>query len=160
MSSQSKSKRRLEVRPLSRLELARLLEGPVTFPVVAYAGYLHPAGRSRRAPKLIGYGGLAWRTADEVTGALRCELWFEVADLALVQPLVLVHWARRMLRTARQMGDAFVFCVRADRPHSERLLTLVGMRRSDLRVSGDGAERPGEIWLWTPSSPPDGFGSS
>jgi hypothetical protein len=137
--------------------LAAISPVPVTFPVVTYAGWLHKKPRGKRPappPTLIAYGGLAWRVRDRETGAFWCEVWFDIAEPRLMRTLTLVRWGKRMLKVARQMGEKTVFCVREARPQSDKLLRLVGfVPAPDLRTfdAADGAERPGEIWIWQAS---------
>lgn len=142
------SRSRIVVEPLGARELSGITGELISFPVVAHAGWL-VRGKKRR---LIGYGGLAWRYRDnDDPNKLWCELWFNIAEPKLMRTLTLVRWAQRMLRTARQMGDRVVFCVRVDgeRPLSEKLLTIIGMTRApDLTTFGDGVERTGEVWVW------------
>lgn len=115
------------------------------FPVIAYGCY--------RGKRLVAYGGLAWRYTDRVTGHAWCELWLEVKRPKMLPPVALVRAARRMLKKARQLGEPIVFCVREERPGSEKLLKLAGLTIDPgLRTFGDnGAERSGEIFTWRPS---------
>lgn len=139
---------------MSARQLGDIRGNPVDYPVIAYAGYYQPKGINRR-PVLIAYGGLAWRVGDRKTGEPWCEIWFDIARPRLMRSRTLVRWARRMLRTAQQMGDRTVFCVRdGGRHQSDKLLALVGMKPAPgLRIfeADGGTEKPGEIWLWQAS---------
>jgi hypothetical protein len=146
----SRSRSRIVVEPLGAAGLAAIARRKIDFPVVTYAGWLvSPRGKR----KLIAYGGLAWRIADrDDPHRMWCEMWFDIADDRLIRSLTLVRWAKRMLRTARQLGEQRVFVVREARPQSDKLLHLVGMTPApDLRLFTESEEQPGEIWIWLAS---------
>lgn len=134
---------RLEVMPLSAADLALCYPEPIDFPVVAYAGMMWPVGKSRRKPRLVAVGGLAWRFG-------RCDIWLHVFQPKLVPTLALVRQARRMLLLAKQMGEAEVYCIRDDEPNSAKLLKLVGMEfwKSETITFTDDRRSTGEIWRW------------
>lgn len=125
----------------------------MTFPIIAYAGYLH---RRRGAPKLIGYGGLCWRFRNPGAAAERCDIWFDTVEHRLIRPLTLVRWARRMIKVAEQLGDREVYCVRDDEPNSAKLLELAGLRLAEnVEISfEDGSRRSGEVWQRSLQSAP------
>lgn len=155
-----RSGKRLADRPLEVVELsARQLEvftgERITYPVVAYAAVIT---RGRRPPILVCIGGLAWRFIEVGATRPRCEIFVNVERPDLLSTLTarraLVRWARRMLRTAAQLGEPAVFCIRDDEPNSAKLLSLVGLERlaGDVSIAFvDGTERPGEIWKWQSS---------
>jgi len=136
----------------------------VPFPVVAYAGMIVDRGTKRRPkpPLLICYGGLCWRFRNVGADRERCDIWLDVVDAKLLKSataaLGLVRWARRMLRTAAQLGEPAVYCIRDDLPGSARLLSIVGLDRVAEGVPfylEDGTERTGDAYRWnSPHSPP------
>lgn len=135
--------------PVSPADVARFTGLTIPWPIITYAGIYTPR---RGKPKLIAYGGLVWRFTMP-DGRPRCDIWFDVADHKLMarlnRGLTLVRWARRMVRLARQMGEAAVFCVRDDDPNSAKLLGLAGLELGEnvtLEFEG-GAKRTGEIWF-------------
>lgn len=133
---------------MSTAEVVAAKGAPIAFPLIAHGCY--------RGKRLVAYGGLCWRHTDKDTGAAWCELWLEVKRVKMLPPVALVRAARRMLRKARQLGEPIVFCVREQRPGSEKLLTLAGLTIAPhLQTFGDdGSPRPGEIWTWKPPASP------
>lgn len=125
---------------------------PVDFPVLTYAA-TWTARRKDAVPQVVGYGGLCWRFTNPGERRPRCDIWFDLVTPGRIPPVTLVRWARRMLRTAAQMGEPVVYCIRDDEPNSAKLLTLAGLRLAEnVTISfADGGERPGEIWQWRPS---------
>lgn len=124
---------------------------PLTFPVIAHAIYVR---RGKRKPILVGFGGLCWRFRDAGASRNRCDIWFDIEQPDLLNPVTLVRWARRMLRTAVQVGETSVYCIRDDEPNSAKLLELVGLERMAVDVTitfEDGSKRTGEIWRWQAS---------
>jgi hypothetical protein len=139
------------VLPVSTAEVSAIVGRRIDWPMITYAGLYYPR---RGKPKLIAYGGLAWRFAKE-DGTPRCDIWFDVHDRKLMarlnRGLTLVRWAKRMLRTAAQFGDREVYCLRDEEPNSAKLLRLAGLELMDGAVSiafDDGTTRTGELWRW------------
>lgn len=137
--------------PVSAGEIAALSGRAITWPMITHAGIYYPR---RGKPRLIAYGGLAWRFTRP-DGSRRCDIWFDVHDRKLMarlnRGLTLVRWARKMLRVAAQFGDREVFCVRDDEPNSAKLLGLAGLELMDGAATlafDDGSQRTGEIWRW------------
>lgn len=93
----------------------------VTFPVVAYAAL--DDGR------LVGAGGLAFKH-DEGEGRVLAWLWLDHVDMSATHPVLVVRWAKRMLRTAVQFGYVEVFSAREKSspatPLSEKLIRMLG----------------------------------
>lgn len=147
------SKRTVEIVPVAVADIERLTGRRITWPMITYAGI----SKTRRGkPRLIAYGGLAWRFygADGITK--RCDIWFDVVEPKLMRPLMLVRWARKMLLVAAQFGDREVFCIRDDHPNSAKLLRLAGLELMDDGATlafEDGSKRTGEIWRWRQSEP-------
>jgi hypothetical protein len=134
--------------PLAARDLIAIHGRPLDFPVIAYAAW---APRGRRKPVLVGYGGLCWRfpSPDPESARRRCDIWLELERPDLINPLALVRWARRMLRTAAQVGETSVYCIRDDEPNSAKLLALAGLERMDGDVDitfDNGSKRTGEVW--------------
>lgn len=150
----SKPSRRVTVEPATPGQLSDFTGHLVGFPVFVRAAWLH---RRRGKPKLIAFGGLAWRRTHRDTDRTWCEIWLDVVDPRCVPALTLVRWARRMLRSAEQLGEPIVFCVRGgdDPPKSRKLLELVGMSIDPtLHIyADDGTVEPGDIFTWRPSLP-------
>lgn len=93
----------------------------VTFPVIAYAALTD--GR------LVGAGGLAFKH-DESFGHVIAWLWLDHVDMSETHPVLVVRWAKRMLRTAVQFGYTEVFSAREKdataTPLSEKLIKMLG----------------------------------
>lgn len=134
---------RLEVSPLSAADLAIYYPQKLDFPILAYAGMMWPTGKSRRKPRLVAVGGLAWRFD-------RCDIWLHVFEPKLVPPIALVRYARRVMKVAVQMGEQSVYCFRDNEPNSAKLLRLVGMRQVGVEelTFHDGKSGQGELWKW------------
>lgn len=137
----------------------------MTFPVIAHAAIVVGRGTKARPkpPLLVAYGGLCWRFINDGEKRARCDIWLDVVDAKRLKSataaLGLVRWARRMLRTAAQLGEPAVYCIRDDHPNSAKLLSLAGLERLAGDVSivfDDGTQRTGEVyrWLSSPQSPP------
>lgn len=145
----SKSKTTVEIVELSAFTLAELYGRPVPFPVIGHAAILK---RPRRKPIVIGYGGLCWRfynSPDDIRR--RCDIWCTILRPDLTNAHTLVRWGKRMLRTAAQVGETSVYCIRDEEPNSRKLLQLVGLERQagDVEISfDDGSRRTGEVWRW------------
>lgn len=148
---------KIEIVELSARQLEVFAGERVTYPVIAHAGVVL---RGRRLPVLVCFGGLAWRFIAEGATRPRCEIWVNVERPDLLSTLsarrTLVRWAQRMLRTAAQLGEPAVFCIRDDEPNSAKLLTLAGLKRlaGDVSITyADGTARSGEMWQWLSSQP-------
>lgn len=87
------------------------------FPCIAYEAW--------EGEHLIAGWGLAWIVPD---GERKAHCWLGLdAKGSTRHPVILVRWARRMLKTAVQLGESEVFTTRdADEVMSERLLKLLG----------------------------------
>ncbi len=132
-------------------EISALTGRSITWPMITYAGLYYPR---RGKPRLVAYGGLAWRFA-KLDGSPRCDIWLDVVDRKLMgrlnRGLTLVRWAKKMLRVARQLGDREVFCIRDDEPNSAKLLRLAGLVLMDGAATltfEDGSHRTQEVWRW------------
>lgn len=140
--------------PLGGRDLDAFYGRRVSFPVIAHAGIIRQKGN--KPPIVVAVAGLAWRFYNSEEDAMlgrrrRCDIFLAVLKPKLVNPLLLVRWGKRMLRTAQQVGETSVFCIRDDEPNSEKLLTLVGLERQagDVTITfDDGASRTGEVWRW------------
>lgn len=121
--------------PLSAADLTALAGRAVDWPVIAWA--------DTRDGEVVAYGGLSWRFGW-------CDVWLTVTDRRKASARVIVMFARRMLLTAKQMGEAVVYCVRDDEANSAKLLTLVGMKfdRMEEMTFEDRPPETGEIWRW------------
>lgn len=110
------------------------LDGGTSSPVVVYGGIENQL--------LHACGGMAW---DEG----RCWLWLDTFGDISDHTYLLIRWARRLLRQARQLGEKEVFVWR-DEQHasSHKLLTLLG-----FEMCGCDAETGKEIYacpVWKP----------
>ncbi len=125
-----------EYRSASPSEIVWLAEGPLTFPLIAFAAV--DEGRP------VAYYGLAWKFG-------RCDLWFLVVDASASKrsSIRVVRQARRMLNVARALGDARVYCIRDDHPNSQKLLETVGFRFEGVVevVLADGSVTEKEEWV-------------
>lgn len=123
----------LTVEPMSLAELRATAPMRLTYPVLGYVG--------RIDGNPIAYGGLMWRWD-------RCDMWLEVLDASSASAWGVVHWGRRMLRIAAQMGEQEVYCFRDDEPSSARLLAAVGFKPYGLQhlTYVDGASGDKELW--------------
>lgn len=84
----------------------------IDMPAVAYIGL--------DGDEIVGSGGLAW-------GRGRCWVWLKVAEVNPRNAITILHWTKRMLAKARQLGESEVFTPRdALYPTSEKLLTVLG----------------------------------
>lgn len=133
----------ISVEPMPRAELVATAPAPITYPMLGYAG--------RRDGKVIAYGGLMWRWE-------RCDMWLEVLDpdTASASAWDVVHWGRNMIKTAVQMGETEVYCLRdAHEPNSARLLAAVGFKPYALQKVEylDGTSATKELWQWRASQP-------
>lgn len=159
MSSRSKRTGKFAVVDLSAASLEVIAGRRVPFPVIASAAMIVDRPRNR-PPILVAYGGLCWRFTNTGEERRRCDLWLDVPQPDLLKPrsLALVHWARRMIRTAKQLGEPAIYCLRDDEPNSTRLLELVGLERmvGDVSwiVADDGSNRTGEVWRLSLQSEP------
>lgn len=124
---------------ITRVSPTAIADGSVRLPLIAYVG--------TDGDEVLGAGGLVWNVG-------MCWLWLEVADINNTRPNHIVRWARRLLRTATQMGESAVYCMRGvGEPHSARLLKLLGFEclgeEAVARVDGSiGIE---EVWRWQSS---------
>lgn len=108
----------------------------VDFPVICYV--------ATQNDQVVAAGGLSWQHG-------LCWIW-----LGMVQPDMRIHairivrWAKRMLKTARQYGEAEVYCFRDDHLNSKRLLELVGFEfmATEPVIFTDGSAGEKEIWKW------------
>lgn len=117
--------------PPSILEQVR--DGGVDFPVIVYGGY-EDDGTVRVV------GGLSW-----IDG--RCVAWVEVFSDMSRKSLTLCRWAKRMLRMARQMGEAEVYVFRDEwQPASAKLIGMLGFEMVGVMVT-DGMEAGKEIFV-------------
>jgi hypothetical protein len=123
----------ISVTALSAADLARLYARPIGWPVLAWAGSIDG--------HVAALGGLSWRFG-------RCDIWLEVWDGDAVPARAIVIWARRMLQTAKQMGEPAVYCFRDDHPNSAKLLGLIGLELDHIEDVGfdDGSGAVREVW--------------
>ena len=115
--------------------ISQYFSGQVDAPMLVYGG-VEDDGR------VLACGGLMWSDG-------RCWIWVDVfADISRSAAL-LVWWARRMLRQARQLGEPEVYLFR-DEWHgsSERLAKVLG-----FELCGVVAETGKEIYSCRVSKP-------
>lgn len=126
-----------EYRRATPSEIVGLAEGPITFPLVAYAAV--DDGRP------VAYYGLAWKFG-------RCDLWLLVVDASTARrsAVRVVRQARHMINVARGLGDAKVYCIRDEYPNSLKLLETVGFRFEGMVevVMADGSVTEKEEWVY------------
>lgn len=110
------------------------LEGkPVLFPTLAYVGV--------EDGEVCAAWGLAWYLS-------RCWVWYGLVDTARTHPMYVIRQAKRMLKTAEQLGEQRVFCWRDDHPLSAKLLKKVGMDLCGVEkvTFADGTKGTREVW--------------
>ena len=114
--------------------VAQYVAGGTSSPVTIYGGV--------EEGRVYACGGLLWENG-------RCWGWLDVFADVGSHTRLLVSWARRILRQARQVGEKEVFVWRDDwHPSSERLLTILG-----FELCGCDAETGKEIYacpVWKP----------
>lgn len=97
----------------------------IDLPVIAYVGI--------EDNEIVGSGGLAW-------GGGRCWVWLRTTRVDRRYAIVIVHWLKRLLRKAWQLGETEVFTPRdMEYETSERLLKALGFVMH-------GIEEGQEIW--------------
>ncbi len=102
----------MEVMRLPSSILEQFVPGGVEAPMAVYGGV--------EGGKVHACGGLVW--ADG-----RCWIWFDTFTDISSHKMLLIRWARRLLRQARQLGEKEVFVWRDEwHPSSARLLAIVG----------------------------------
>lgn len=115
----------LEVHQVDPKTAARLEGIKIDLPVLAYVGVDNG--------EIVGSGGLAW-------GGGRCWIWMKTNKVDKAYSLTIVHWTKKLLRKAWQLGETEVFTPRdTEYPTSERLLKALGFRLY-------GIEKGQEIW--------------
>lgn len=121
------------MREIVRIEVTDPNGGPVAFPTLAYAGL--EDGEVRATWGLAWYLDRAW-------------LWYELTDLDKTYPVYVIRQAKRMLRTAAQLGEQRIFCWRDEHPLSAKLLKAVGMEYCGVEevTFGDGTTGTREVW--------------
>ncbi|KRB22675.1 hypothetical protein [Mesorhizobium sp. Root172] len=104
----------LTIHPADPHQVAVALDVIIDWPAVAYIGIDDGA--------LVGSGGLAW-------GGDRCWLWFTVLHPKPEYARPVLQMARKLLRKAKQLGEASVYTIRDQQYEtSPRLLKLTGFK--------------------------------
>jgi len=81
-------------------------------PVITYVGIDND--------EVVGCGGLAWSGG-------RCWIWLRTNRIDKAYAVPIIHWMKRLLRKARQLGEEEVFTPRdTEYETSERLLKALG----------------------------------
>jgi hypothetical protein len=119
--------RHIVIRPLSTEEAADEIAVPSGVSPYAYGGF--------EDGELRAVFGLAWDRG-------RSQLWFRMDRPSPRYVFLVMRWAKRLLRTAVQLGDNEVFVLRdAEFDTSERLLRL-------LEFEPFGVKDGKEMWIW------------
>jgi hypothetical protein len=125
-----------EIIRVTAADLGAVYPGKIDFPVISYA--------IMQDEMLICFGGLCWLPMVD-DGPNRCILWLDYTNITKQHAFPVVRMARRMLKTAVQLGEDEVWAHRDDTPTSERLLRMLGFER---------AEEDGDHWRWRSSPQP------